>query len=318
LKEFRDRVLLPLLVPLVAAAIIVVVVLNFSQVLLALEETASAALSTVVAIAAASAILFGCTYFSARGEERSPQNVAVLASAGMVIVFSGFIGLAAIEEHERELAAKEPKEQLKPDVTVRAFDIGFRETQLQAAAGDVAIELVNEGAVHTFLFDEVPGFKLEVGSRGDKDIDSVKLEPGTYTYFCDVPGHRSAGMEGKLNVTPGGGAEAAPPGGEQAGGEGAGGGGGGRLEIVAKEGPLSLEPKELSVPGGPVEITYRSEGQLLHTLLVDEVPQFKRLEVPSNGATARGTLDVGPGTYTLYCDQPGHREQGMEAKLTVG
>ena len=29
---------------------------------------------------------------------------------------------------------------------------------------------------------------------------TVKLKPGTYTFFCQAPGHRAAGMYGTMTV----------------------------------------------------------------------------------------------------------------------
>ena len=87
-------------------------------------------------------------------------------------------------------------------------------------------------------------------------------------------------------------------------------------DVLAKD--IAFEPKELSAPAGPIKLTLKNEGVIIHTLVFDAVPNFSKLEVATKGATDAGTLDVKPGTYTFYCDQPGHRSAGMEGKLTVG
>ena len=36
--------------------------------------------------------------------------------------------------------------------------------------------------------------------QGGSKTLSVSLKPGTYKFYCSVPGHRTAGMEGTLTV----------------------------------------------------------------------------------------------------------------------
>jgi plastocyanin len=37
--------------------------------------------------------------------------------------------------------------------------------------------------------------------QGGSKTLSVNLKPGTYTFFCSVPGHRQGGMVGTLTVS---------------------------------------------------------------------------------------------------------------------
>jgi len=43
---------------------------------------------------------------------------------------------------------------------------------------------------------------LAVGNQGEKATSRIFFgAPGTYTYFCAIPGHRAAGMQGTVTVT---------------------------------------------------------------------------------------------------------------------
>src|ERR1044071_6272366 len=153
MKEFKDRVLIPTLVPLGALAIIVVVVLNISRVLLALEDRSGPHTVTAVAIVIASGILFGFTYFSSRGEDKSAASLSLMSVAGIMVILAGFFGAEAIHEDEQEAKAKAAAaaEANKPDLVVEAFDIGFKEKELRIGPGKVRIQEVNTGATaHTF------------------------------------------------------------------------------------------------------------------------------------------------------------------------
>jgi uncharacterized cupredoxin-like copper-binding protein len=86
-------------------------------------------------------------------------------------------------------------------VSIEAHEFSLSPSDLHAAAGNVAIQYKNAGAIqHTLVIDGVAGFKLDVPKAGDVDTATVKLEPGTYTLYCDIPGHRQAGMEDHLTV----------------------------------------------------------------------------------------------------------------------
>jgi len=59
------------------------------------------------------------------------------------------------------------------------------------------------------------------------------------------------------------------------------------------------------------------EGQLAHTLVIEGAPNLRRLEVRGKGDRVTEAALFSPGTYTFYCDVPGHRQAGMEGTLTV-
>ena len=74
------------------------------------------------------------------------------------MILAGFVGAEAIKEEEdhKRAEAAAAAENTKPDLTVDAFDIGFREKELKIGPGEVRIEMVNTGAIaHTFVLEGV-------------------------------------------------------------------------------------------------------------------------------------------------------------------
>ena len=82
-------------------------------------------------------------------------------------------------------------------------NLSFTTDNATAKAGKDTIEFTNESPVpHNVVIEDESGKELggtEVISEGSNSAE-VELKPGTYTYFCSVPGHRQAGMEGTLTV----------------------------------------------------------------------------------------------------------------------
>jgi plastocyanin len=201
MNEFRRRVLIPLLVPVVAIGVILFAVLDFSRALLALAGAGA----TIVAGVTAVAVLIGATRLSLRSGPRSAGGLALMAGVALVLVAVGLLAQARLDEEQSEAARATPaRTQAGPaDVTVVAFDIGFRQRALTARAGSLRIAYVDEGRlVHTLVFQGVPRFgRLEVGGLGDRVVGEADFAPGTYVFYCDIPGHRQAGMEGVLTVS---------------------------------------------------------------------------------------------------------------------
>jgi len=87
------------------------------------------------------------------------------------------------------------------EASISTIDINFEPKELSIAANtDAKITVTNKGVLqHDFHVD-----KLDITSKllnsGESDTVTINAAPGTYEFWCTVPGHKEAGMTGTLTV----------------------------------------------------------------------------------------------------------------------
>lgn len=108
----------------------------------------------------------------------------------------GMMGDGMMDGHDEATPVAEGARRIE----VAASSFEFDPDEIDVDAGeDIAIVLSSDDLLHDFTIDEIDvhvaadqGETAEGGLRAD--------EPGEYTYYCTVAGHREAGMEGTLVV----------------------------------------------------------------------------------------------------------------------
>jgi hypothetical protein len=156
---------------------------------------------------------------------------AILAAAALVLTACGSANQDAIEASG--VACPEGSDcydEVKPpgpgdELEIEAGDLFFvydgvrsdqDELTIQVVEGELAVTFVNEGrTVHNFRVDETvadtaAGKKVEAAG-GSTESGVLPLFSGSYAFYCDITGHRAAGMEGTIEVQTADQAAEAPP-----------------------------------------------------------------------------------------------------------
>ncbi|MFD6444731.1 OmpL47-type beta-barrel domain-containing protein [Promicromonospora sp. NPDC060204] len=246
--------------------------------------------------------------------------------------------------------------------TASASVSAYKSAPTTAAAGPTTIVFENStatgnniGMSHTLTFDTgTPGYNQDVtldilanplDANGGRYEAEVNLTPGTYRYFCAIPGHST--MVGELVVTEGGGGDdttAPTVTADVAGDQNDEGAyvGSASVSLAADDGDGSgVESVEYDLDGagytpytapvvldepGTYMLEYRatdaagnvSEPEMLHVTVV--APDGEDTTPPEVTAEVTGDLDadgayVGSGTLNLTARDPGSGVAGIEYDL---
>ncbi|HEX2358248.1 MAG TPA: plastocyanin/azurin family copper-binding protein [Solirubrobacterales bacterium] len=81
--------------------------------------------------------------------------------------------------------------------------LAYDQTEVSAPAGSVTIDFDNPASLsHDVVVEDSAGEELGATDliAESNTSTTVDLQPGSYTFFCSVSGHREAGMEGTLTA----------------------------------------------------------------------------------------------------------------------
>lgn len=200
-NDFRKRWVTPLLVLVGVLAGMAVFAFSISRVLLAVPETV--ATFTALAVAGYVLLLAGLTSKQRRISSRALGGGLVVGLVGVVAagVVAAQAGIRDLHPEEEPPPDNGAAEEIPADAFVWvAIDIDYAEAPTEIPAGSATVAIDNEGnLLHDVTFE---GADVVVEAQGGAQAwETFNLRPGTYTYFCSVPGHRANGMEGTVEVT---------------------------------------------------------------------------------------------------------------------
>jgi plastocyanin len=127
-------------------------------------------------------------------------NVAAYVAQAVSVPGEDKGRLAAVGAQKAEGTAKAENGTL--DIPVADSGLAYKFADAEAEAGSVKFTSENPQPVEHDIAVEGNGVNQKgetVGAGGVSEF-TADLQPGEYTFFCSVPGHREGGMEGKLTV----------------------------------------------------------------------------------------------------------------------
>jgi nitrite reductase (NO-forming) len=139
--------------------------------------------------------------------ERFWTRLTLVTLAWLTLLIGAAFLIISPGQNSRVGASSQPvaAANLPTDVTVVTTEFKFNPASLQLPGGKkVTLTLQNMGSVEHDLTVDTLGIKVSVPAGKTSAADFTLDKPGTYDFYCSIPGHKEAGMRGTLAVVAGG------------------------------------------------------------------------------------------------------------------
>jgi plastocyanin len=301
-KQTRERLLLPILLPVGILVVMLAVLYGFSRILLSISHSAATATALVVAVAivVVSAIVAG------RRIVRPSSFAGLVGAVTGVAMIAGGIALATVgtevEGEEGEAPAT--------NVTIVAVNIAFQTTEIEVPAGQpftITLDNQDAGVQHNVDIFDNPGFTGEAIFEGEIITGPAQityeipaLEPGTYPFRCVV----HPNMVGTIRAVEGAGGPSGP--------------GAAAVAVVAQD--IAFDTDTIELPADtPATITLDNrDAGVQHNIAIYTDETLETVLFKGELITGPATIEyqippLPPGEYYFRCDV----HPSMQGKVIV-
>ncbi len=290
-KTTRDRLVLPILLPVGIVVIMVGVLWGFSRILLSASHDAA----TVTALAVAIAIVVAGSVLGSRQIVRLSSLGGMVGVVAGVAMLAGGVAVASLGT-EGEGGGGEAGTSLE----IVAVNLAFQPTSITVPAGKpFQIVFTNQDAgvqhnVQIFGNPDFSGTPLFSGDLvtgpGKVTYDVPALDAGTYAFNCVV--HPS--MTGTMEAA-------------ESGGGGGGGGGGPSVTVTAQN--VAFDTDTISLPADTAStiVFHNRDAGIQHNIAIFEDDTMATVLFRGELVTGPGTADyrippLPAGEYYFHCD----------------
>ena len=136
-------------------------------------------------------LLSAAAFVVSRGNQEAGRSAARVVAALALALILAVTGVAAATASNSAMPSSA--------IVISATNARYSTTTLSANHGTVTVEFTNNDLFwHTFTVTAL-GVDIRAPVKGSRQL-SFNAPPGTYEFFCAIPGHKQIGMKGTLVI----------------------------------------------------------------------------------------------------------------------
>jgi uncharacterized cupredoxin-like copper-binding protein len=133
-------------------------------------------------------------------ERRRRRATMTWIGVGVVVVIAGLVAALVLGGDDGDGGSSRPTAPM----TISMVEMAFEPDPIEVPVDGAVLRIVNDGAVdHSMLIPELGKGTPDLKPGQELTLDLTEVEAGEYYVYCDISGHREAGMETTLVLSDG-------------------------------------------------------------------------------------------------------------------